>query len=124
MKGFAEREKAFEAEFKRNQELAFRVTARRNRLFGLWAATRLGLPQGATAEAYAKTVVAADFKEPGDADVIEKVQADLAGKDITVTEAELRTELARAAAEARRQLSEILKRSLGMDRRAGRGTAC
>jgi hypothetical protein len=106
MKGFAEREKTFEAEFKRNQELAFRVTARRNRLFGLWAAARLGLPQGDPAEAYAKTVVAADFKEPGDADVIEKVRADLAGKDITMTEAELRAELARAAAEARRQLSE------------------
>ena len=106
MKGLAEREKAFEAQFKHNQELAFRITARRNRLFGLWAAARLGLPQGETAEAYAKTVVAADFKVPGDADVIEKVQADLAGKDITVTQAELRAELARAGAEAGRQLSE------------------
>jgi hypothetical protein len=56
---------------------------------------RLGLPQGETAEAYAKTVVAADFKEPRDADVIQKVQTDLAGKNITVTEAELRAELAR-----------------------------
>ena len=106
MKSLAERGQAFEAEFKRNQELAFRVTARRNRLFGLWAAGRLGLPQGEAAEAYAKTVVAEDFKEPGDTDVIEKVHADLAGKDITVTEAELRAELARAGAEARRQLSE------------------
>ena len=106
MKSIAERGQAFEAEFKRNQELAFRVTARRNRLFGLWAAARLGLPQGEPAEAYAKTVVAADFKEPGDADVIEKVRADLAGKDIAMTEAELRAELARASAEARWQLSE------------------
>ena len=104
MKSLAERGQAFEAEFKRNQELAFRVTARRNRLFGLWAAARLGLPQGEAAEAYARTVVAADFKEPGDADVIEKVQVDLAGKDITVSEAELRVELAHAGTEARRQL--------------------
>jgi hypothetical protein len=51
MKGFAEREKTFEVEFKRNQELAFRITARRSRLFGLWAAARLGLPQGEPAEA-------------------------------------------------------------------------
>lgn len=35
MKGLAGRQKAFEAEFKRNQEPAFRITARRNRLFGL-----------------------------------------------------------------------------------------
>lgn len=79
MEGLAERERAFEAEFKRNQELAFRTTARRSRLFGLWAAARLGLPQGEIAEAYAKTVVAADFKEPGDADVIQKMEADLSG---------------------------------------------
>ena len=105
MKSFVEREKGFEAEFKRNQELAFRITARRNRLFGLWAAARLGLPSGEAAEAYAKTVVAADLKAPGDADVIEKVQADCAGKGITATEVELRGELARAATEARRQLS-------------------
>jgi len=50
MKSFTEREKGFEAEFKRNQELLFRVTARRNRLFGLWAAVRLGLPAGKDAE--------------------------------------------------------------------------
>jgi ATPase inhibitor subunit zeta len=44
MKSFTVRKKGFEAEFKRNQELLFQVTARRNRLFGLWAAVRLGLP--------------------------------------------------------------------------------
>ena len=82
MKSLTEREKGFEAEFKRNQELMFRVTARRNRLFGLWAAVRLGLPAGEEAEAYAKTVVAADFEAPGDADVIEKVRADLEEKGV------------------------------------------
>jgi hypothetical protein len=65
MKSFTVRKKGFEAEFKRNQELLFQVTARRNRLFGLWAAVRLGLPAGEEAEAYAKTVVAADFEAPG-----------------------------------------------------------
>ena len=106
MKSFSDREKGFEAEFKRNQELQFRVTARRNRLFGLWAADRLGLPAGEAAEAYAKTVVTADLEAPGDADVIEKVRTDLAGKGINLTEAELRTELTRAATEARRQLAQ------------------
>jgi hypothetical protein len=103
MKSFTERERGFEAEFKRNQELRFRVTARRNRLFGLWAAGRLGLP-AEEAEAYAKTVVEADFKEPGDADVLKKVQTDLENRGVAMSEAELRVELERAAAEARRQL--------------------
>ena len=104
MKSFTEREKGFEAEFKRNQELMFRVTARRNRLLGLWAAARLGLP-AEEAEVYAKTVVAADFEAPGDADIINKVRTDFEEKSIAVTEAELRAELARAAAEAHRQLA-------------------
>jgi len=47
-----------------------------------------------------------DFKMPGEADVIQKVQGDLGAKNITVTEAELRSELARAGAEARRQCAE------------------
>jgi len=106
MKGLTEREKRFEAEFKRNQELRFRVTARRNRLFGLWAAARLGLPAGEEADAYAKTVVAADFEAPGDADVIEKVRTDIDKAGVAVTERELRAELERAAAEARRQVAQ------------------
>jgi hypothetical protein len=105
MKSFTEREKGFEAEFKRNQELMFRVTARRNRLFGLWAAKWLGLCAGEEAEAYAKTVVAADFEAPGDADVIEKVRTDLVKAGVAVTERELRAELERSAAEAHRQLA-------------------
>ena len=106
MKGLTERRKGFEAEFERNQELRFRVTARRNRLFGLWVAKWLGLLAGEEAEAYAKTVVAADFEVPGDADVIEKVRTDLVKAGVAVTERELRAELERAAAEARRQLAQ------------------
>jgi hypothetical protein len=105
MKSFIEREKGFEAEFKRNQELQFRVTARRNRLFGLWTAGKLGI-DGDAAEAYARSVVDADFEKPGDSDVIEKVHSDLAAKGIEMSEAQLRTELTRANDEARRQLSQ------------------
>jgi len=106
MKSFEDREKAFEAEFKRNQELQFRVGARRNRLFGLWAAGKLGIGEAEAAEAYARTVVEADFEKPGDGDVIEKVRGDLAAKGIEMSEAQLRAELTRAADEAKRQLSQ------------------
>jgi hypothetical protein len=106
MKSFDDREKAFEAEFKRNQEMQFRVGARRNKLFGLWAAGKLGISDGEAAEAYARTVIDADFEKPGDGDVIEKVRGDLAAKGIEMSEAQLRTELSRAADEAKRQLSQ------------------
>ena len=106
MKSFTDRQKGFEAEFKHKQEQSFRVTARRNRLFGLWAAERLGLPAGEAADAYAKEVVAADFQAPGDDDVIDKVRVDLEEKGVAVPEAELRSELERAAVEARRQIAQ------------------
>jgi hypothetical protein len=106
MNSLGDRQKGFEAQFQRDQELSFRVTARRNKLFGLWAAEKLGLAAGEPTDAYARAVIDADFERPGDGDVIEKVQGDLAAKGIALDEAALRVELTRAAAEARRQLTE------------------
>jgi hypothetical protein len=88
MAGFDERKDAFENRFAHDEELRFKATARRNKLFGLWAAEQLG-KSGADAEAYAKTVVLADFEEAGDADVIRKVRQDLEAGGKTVAEAEL-----------------------------------
>ena len=91
MTTFEEREKGYEAKFKRDQEFQFKATARRNKLLGLWAAERLGL-SGGDADAYAKEVVVADFEEPGDEDVLRKVAEDLDGKGVT---AEVRREMDR-----------------------------
>lgn len=81
MTAFDERRNAFEKKFAHDQDLRFKATARRNKLFGLWVAERLG-KTGAEAEEYAKSVVLADFEEAGDADVLRKVGKDLeaAGK--------------------------------------------
>ena len=106
MNQFEERQKGFEARFVRDQELSFRLAARRNKLLGLWAAERLGLPPGAAAEAYAQTIVVADFQAPGDDDVIAQLRSDFAAKGVEISEAELRAELARAAAEAQKQLAQ------------------
>lgn len=76
MTTFDNREKAAESKFAHDADVAFRAEARRNKLLGLWAAEQLG-KTGAEAEAYAKTVVAADFQEAGDEDVFRKVRADL-----------------------------------------------
>ena len=81
MTTFDEREKAFERKFAHDEELRFKSTVRRNKLTGLWAAEKLGL-SGEDAEAYAKSIVKADFQEAGDADVLRKLQADFAAKGI------------------------------------------
>ena len=103
MSGFDDREKGFEAKFRLDQESQFRVTARRNKLLGLWAAAQMGLT-GGDAEAYAKDVVAADFQRPGDSDVIEKVIADLKARNVAVSEADVTRELEKAAKTAREQV--------------------
>jgi hypothetical protein len=102
---FDDRKKSFETQFTLDQETAFRVGARRNRLFGLWLAGRLG-KTGDEAEDYARTVIAADLRRPGDDDVVEKVMADLKAHGISdLDESRIRVELARFAAEARRQIT-------------------
>ncbi|HUN48680.1 MAG TPA: DUF1476 domain-containing protein [Stellaceae bacterium] len=103
MSSFDEREKGFEKKFERDQELAFKAKARRDKLLGLWAAAELGL-SGAAAEAYAKDVVAADLERPGDDDVVEKVARDFAAKGVQHDSHRINAELARCAAEARAQL--------------------
>ena len=88
MNNFQDREKAFEAKFAHDEELRFKVDARRNKLLGLWLADKMG-KTGDDAESYAKEVVIADLKEAGDADVIEKVMADIKEANLSITEDEI-----------------------------------
>ena len=85
-------------------ERDFRVTARRNKLLGLWAAEQMRL-DGDLREAYAKTVVTADLAEPGDEDVIRKVLDDFAQHGVTITREQLRDKMGELHDEARRQLA-------------------
>ena len=105
MTTFDDRERAFEAKFAREEEMAFRVTARRNRLVGQWAAAKMGLTPEET-DAYAKAVVQADFEESGDEDVIRKLLGDLTAASVEVDEATVRRAIEEATVEARRQLME------------------
>ena len=103
MSGFDDREKSFEAKYKRDQETLFRITSRRNRLLGLWAAEKFGMPDNQALD-YAKEVVLADFEEPGDDDVVRKVLGDFETNGIAMDEAGLRKEMARLMEEAGRQI--------------------
>ncbi len=105
MAGLEDREKGFERKFAFDEELRFRATARRNRLFGLWVAEKLG-KSGADADAYAKTVVAADFEEAGDKDVIRKVKSDLDAGGFALSEGELEVRLIELMAVAIEQVEK------------------
>lgn len=105
MTTFDDRERAFENKFARDEEMAFRVTARRNKLVAQWAAGLMKLTPAET-DAYAKAVVQADFEEAGDEDVVRKLIADLTAAGVDVSDAEVRRALDEKQVEARRQLLE------------------
>ncbi len=91
MTTFDKREEGFEKQYAVDEELKFKAEARRNKLFGLWVADKLGL-SGDAAAAYARDVVAAEFEGPGR--VAAKITSDLKAKSLPVDEAEIRAKLA------------------------------
>ncbi|MDP6012539.1 MAG: DUF1476 domain-containing protein [Alphaproteobacteria bacterium] len=103
MTTFDNRERDAEKKFEHDEELRFKVTARRNKLLGLWAAELLGLT-GEAAEAYAKEVVLSDFERPGDEDVLEKVLRDFEGKGVNTDATKIRVQMDDLMGEARVQI--------------------
>ncbi|HEY7959232.1 MAG TPA: DUF1476 domain-containing protein, partial [Sphingomicrobium sp.] len=105
MTQFDDRERAFESKFAHDEEMKFRITARRNRLLGQWAARQMGLSE-AEADAYSKDVVRSDFEEAGEHDVILKVLGDLTSAGVDCNEDKVREALRNKEIEARRQIIE------------------
>ena len=105
---FKDRGGSFEAKYAHDAEFQFKAHARRNKLVGLWVSEQIGL-DGKTAEAYAKTVVLADFEEPGDGDVIRKVLGDLAATHPEITEKDIVKKLEEFLKVAVQQLTDEAK---------------
>ncbi len=99
MTTFDKREEGFEKKFALDEEQKFKAEARRDKLLGLWVAEKLGLSADAASD-YAKTVVAADFEEAGDAGVVRKVMGDLTAKGIAITEPQIRVKMDELMAQA------------------------
>jgi hypothetical protein len=105
MTTFDDRERAFESKFAHDEEMKFRIVARRNRLLGEWAARQMGLSD-AESDSYAKDVVRSDFEEAGDHDVVRKVLGDLTAAGIETDEASIQEALRNKEIDARRQIIE------------------
>ena len=103
MTTFDSRKDGFEKKHAHDEELQFKATARRNKLLGMWAAEKLGLA-GDAAAAYAKEVVAADFEEAGDDDVVRKVLKDFAAKNVDQSEHQVRRTMDELMGEAIAQI--------------------
>ena len=106
MSTFDDRERGFETKYARDEDMAFRVTARRNKLLGHWAAGLMQLTPEETSS-YATAVVQAEFEEAGDEDVVRKLLGDLQAANVEIDEATIRQALHDKDVEARRQLMEL-----------------
>jgi len=103
MTTFDDRERAFENKYARDQEMQFKIVARRNRLLGLWAARQMGLSD-VEAETYASEVIRAEFEEAGDEEVVKKLLGDLISAGVECDETRIRQALEHKNVEARRQM--------------------
>lgn len=103
MSGFDERERNYEKKFERDQELAFKAKARRNKLLALWVAERMGLT-GAAAEAYARAIVEGEVRHHSDDDLVAHLVRDAQAKGVSIEAARVRAELSHFHAEAKKQL--------------------
>ncbi len=90
MSSFEDREKSFEKKFAHDEELQFKISARKNKYLGQWASQILGYNQEQEKE-YIQSVIKADFEEAGDEDVFRKLKSDL--KDHNISEDEIRKKM-------------------------------
>lgn len=103
MTTFDNREKSFESKFAYDKQMDFAVEARLSKLYGLWAAEKLGL-SGADADTYASEVVVANLEEVGFDDVLRKVRKDFDEKGLDISDHTMQMELDKAFVEAKKQL--------------------
>ncbi len=105
MSGLDERGKSFESKFAHDEKLDFAVEARLSKLYGLWAAEKLGLSEN-DAQTYASEIVTVNLEEPGFNDILRKVRADFDKKGIDISDHVMEVELERCLCEAKKQICE------------------
>ncbi len=105
MSGFEDRKQAFEKKYSHDQDVAFKINARRNKLLGLWAAEMMG-KTGDDTEAFAREVVLSEYEEAGENDVFRKVFGALAAAGVTITENEVRLKMNQLLEEAKQQFMQ------------------
>ena len=101
MSKFDEREKSFEKKFAKDQELEFKVSARRNKYLAEWACSKLGKNDNQKKD-YTLEIIKADMEEAGDEDVFKKVKKDFQNSAINMDDSEIRNQMSLALERAKK----------------------
>ena len=92
MNKFDERGKNFEKKFAQDQELQFKVSARRNKYLAEWASSKLG-KNDEQKQKYVQEIIKADLEEAGDEDVFRKIKKDFENSAINIDDSEIRKQM-------------------------------
>ena len=101
MSKFDEREKGFEKKFAKDQELQFKVSARRNKYLAEWAGLKLG-KNDEQKQNYIQEIIKADMEEAGEEDVFRKVKKDFENSAINIDDSEIRNQMILALERAKK----------------------
>ena len=105
---FDDREKQFEAKYKHDEELRFKVMVRRDKLVGLWAASKMGL-KGAEADAYAKSVIEKNLMKHVEEHLVGMLLTDFKERGLDVSPHRIRRQIEECLEEARKQVMKETK---------------
>ena len=100
MNKFDERERSFEKKFAKDQELQFKVSAKRNKYLAEWAGLKLGKNNEQT-QNYVQEIIKADLQEAGDEDVFRKIKKDFQIASISIEDSEIRDQMEKALLRAK-----------------------
>ena len=89
MSSFEDRKKGFEKKFARDEEIQFKISAKKNKYIAEWVSSLLEFDEEKKKQ-YIQDVIKADFAEAGDEDVFRKVKLDLKDKNISDDEIRLK----------------------------------
>jgi hypothetical protein len=101
MNKFDEREKSFEKKFAKDQELQFKVSARRNKYLAEWVSSKLG-KNDEQKQNYIQEIIKADLEEAGDEDVFRKVKKDFENSAINIDDSQIRNQMSLALERAKK----------------------
>ena len=92
MNTFEDRKRSFEEKFAKDQEIQFKVNARKNKYLAEWVSKLLNKGEEEKKD-YLHQIIKSDFEEPGDEDVFRKLKNDFANSNISIEESEIRKQM-------------------------------
>ena len=98
MNKFNEREKSFEKKFAHDEEMQFKVNAKRNKYLGEWAAEKLS---SLDKKKYIQEIIKSDMEEAGNEDVFRKIKADFKQASVSIDDQEIRDQMEKALLRAK-----------------------